>query len=86
MFTTGTFWNFDLYFYVIHDNQNFYCFLYYIFRNASLEQKGIRAPTAYKTGTTICGVIYKVAASKLLSKDIYISWISIPGPKKIMSI
>lgn len=31
------------------------------YRNASLEQKGIRAPTAYKTGTTICGVIYKVS-------------------------
>ncbi|KAK3087039.1 hypothetical protein FSP39_000856, partial [Pinctada imbricata] len=28
-------------------------------RNKLLEQKGIKAPTAYKTGTTICGVIYK---------------------------
>ena len=25
-----------------------------------LEQKGITAPTAYKTGTTIVGLIYKV--------------------------
>ena len=32
----------------------------YIFRNGLFEQQGIKAPTAYKTGTTICGVIYKV--------------------------
>ncbi|XP_078324268.1 proteasome subunit beta type-7-like [Crassostrea virginica] len=29
------------------------------FRNQMLEQKGITAPTAYKTGTTIVGLIYK---------------------------
>ncbi|XP_071156572.1 proteasome subunit beta type-7-like [Mytilus galloprovincialis] len=28
-------------------------------RNLLLEQKGLKQPTAYKTGTTICGVIYK---------------------------
>ncbi|XP_013412691.1 proteasome subunit beta type-7 [Lingula anatina] len=28
-------------------------------RNALLAQKGMKAPTAYKTGTTICGIIFK---------------------------
>merc|ERR1712150_21316 len=28
-------------------------------RNALLENKGFTAPKVYKTGTTICGVIYK---------------------------
>jgi len=28
-------------------------------RNKLLENKGFKAPTAYKTGTTICGIIYK---------------------------
>ena len=37
-----------------------------IFRNGLFEQQGIKAPTAYKTGTTICGVIYKV---DFLDKD-----------------
>lgn len=30
------------------------------FRNQFFEQKGIKAPTAYKTGTTIVGLVYKV--------------------------
>lgn len=29
-------------------------------RNQFFEQKGIKAPTAYKTGTTIVGLVYKV--------------------------
>ena len=29
-------------------------------RNARLEQMGLKFPKAYKTGTTIAGVIYKV--------------------------
>lgn len=28
-------------------------------RNAALASMGMKAPTATKTGTTICGVIYK---------------------------
>lgn len=31
-------------------------------RNAFLEKKGVTPPTAWKTGTTIAGVIYKVGA------------------------
>lgn len=29
-------------------------------RNAFLEKKGVKSMTAWKTGTTIAGVIYKV--------------------------
>ena len=29
-------------------------------RNRVLEQKGLKVPTAWKTGTTIAGIIYKV--------------------------
>jgi 20S proteasome subunit beta 2 len=31
-------------------------------RNAMLAAKGVKPPTAWKTGTTIAGVIYKVRA------------------------
>lgn len=31
-------------------------------RNAMLAAKGVKPPTAWKTGTTIAGVIYKVTA------------------------
>lgn len=34
--------------------------LFYYFRNALLEEKGLKPPKAYKTGTTIAGVIFKV--------------------------
>lgn len=29
-------------------------------RNAMLESKGVQPPRAWKTGTTIAGVVYKV--------------------------
>jgi hypothetical protein len=32
-------------------------------RNALLESKGVKPPRAWKTGTTIAGVIYKVGPS-----------------------
>jgi hypothetical protein len=32
-------------------------------RNAMLAAKGVKPPTAWKTGTTIAGVIYKVTAA-----------------------
>ncbi len=39
----------------ISPQQSFLCF-----RNALLHEKGLKAPTAYKTGTTIVGIVYKV--------------------------
>ncbi len=32
-------------------------------RNAMLEAKGVMAPKAWKTGTTIAGVVFKVTRS-----------------------
>lgn len=36
------------------------------YRNHTLAERGFKAPTAYKTGTTIVGLIYKVRYSILL--------------------
>ena len=36
-------------------------------RNAMLEAKGVPAPTAWKTGTTIAGVVFKVRGALALS-------------------
>jgi hypothetical protein len=38
-------------------------------RNALLEAKGVPPPRAWKTGTTIAGVIYKVRRPQCRSKD-----------------
>lgn len=42
-------------------------------RNQFFDQKGIKAPTAYKTGTTIVGLVYKV--KNVLECDIYMYYI-----------
>lgn len=34
-------------------------------RNGLLEAKGMNMPKAWKTGTTIAGVVYKVSRSKM---------------------
>lgn len=31
----------------------------YIFRNATLESQGLKLPKTIKTGTTICGMLFK---------------------------
>ena len=34
-------------------------------RNALLERKGMAPPSAWKTGTTIAGIVFKVVLKKL---------------------
>jgi 20S proteasome subunit beta 2 len=37
----------------------------FVKRNAMLAAKGVKPPTAWKTGTTIAGVIYKVGRGRM---------------------
>lgn len=46
-------------------------------RNQFFEQKGIKAPTAYKTGTTIVGLVYKVKNILVLECDIHYKSVNI---------
>lgn len=46
-------------------------------RNQFFEQKGIKAPTAYKTGTTIVGLVYKVRNILVLECDIHYNSVNI---------
>lgn len=46
-------------------------------RNAMLAAKGVRPPTAWKTGTTIAGVIYKVMAAKAANEATRMTRVSV---------